>query len=119
MAEIVKFKDNRDYRRMYRSGNSFVSPFLVIYVMKNKTGNVRYGITTGKKIGNAVVRSRCRRIIRAAYSACEDIFPKGYDYIITARSECCKARSTDIENFFRKKAVLFIENSNNSAKNNK
>lgn len=119
MKYTAKIKDNKDFVTLYKKGKYTAGKYVTIYYKKNKSGLTRLGITTGKKIGNAVVRSRCRRIIRAAYSACEDIFPKGYDYIITARSECCKARSTDIENFFRKKAVPFIENSNNSAKNNK
>lgn len=68
MTEIVKIKENRDFRRIYSKGKSFVSPVLVTYVLKNRTKNVRYGITTSKKTGNAVQRNRSRRIIRAAFA---------------------------------------------------
>ena len=102
MAEIVKFKDNRDYRRRYRSGNSFVSPFLVIYVMKNKTGNVRYGITTGKKTGNAVKRNRSRRIIRAAFDSLAVNIPPGYDFIFVSRGRTSSMKSTDIADCMNK-----------------
>ena len=56
MSKYVTVKDNRDFSRIYRKGKSFVSPVLVTYVIKNRSANVRYGITTGKKIGNAVKR---------------------------------------------------------------
>ena len=67
MSEYVTLKDNRDFSRLYKRGKSFVSPVLVTYVMKNKNNNLRFGITTGKKVGKAVKRSRARRVIRAAY----------------------------------------------------
>ena len=49
MSKYVTVKENRDFSRIYRRGKSFVSPVLVTYVIKNKSANVRYGITTGKK----------------------------------------------------------------------
>ena len=102
MAEIIKFKNNRDYRRMYRLGNSFVSPLLVIYVMKNKTGNVRYGITTGKKTGNAVKRNRARRIIRAAFYSVAGNIPSGFDFIFVSRTKTAYMKSTDLANCMNK-----------------
>ena len=58
MDVIVSLKENRDFRRLYTRGKSFVSPSLVTYVMKNRrSGGIRVGITTSKKIGNAVTRA--------------------------------------------------------------
>jgi hypothetical protein len=42
---------------------------LVTYVVKNRGQGVRLGITAAKKLGSAVERNRCRRIIRAAFSS--------------------------------------------------
>ena len=64
MGEYITLKDNRDFSRLYRRGKSFVGPVLVTYVLKNKSDNLRFGITTGKKIGKAVRRTRSRRVIR-------------------------------------------------------
>ena len=49
MGKYVTVKENRDFSRIYKRGKSFVSPVLVTYVIKNRSDNVRYGITTGKK----------------------------------------------------------------------
>lgn len=54
MSEYITLKDNRDFSGLYRRGKSFVGPVLVTYVLKNKSDNLRFGITTGKKIGKAV-----------------------------------------------------------------
>ncbi len=102
MAEIVKFKENRDYRRMYRMGNSFVSPILVIYVMKNRNKNIRYGITTGKKTGNAVQRNRSRRIIKAAFDQVSKNVPPGYDFVFVSRTKTSYVKSTDIADCMNK-----------------
>ena len=49
MEKLVKLKENRDFRRLYGRGKTFVTPLFVVYTMKNKSGPVRLGITAGKK----------------------------------------------------------------------
>ena len=57
MDQFVPLCRNNDFRRLYARGKSYVTPLVVVYVMKNRTKNVRVGITTSKKIGNAVLRT--------------------------------------------------------------
>ena len=45
------------------------------------------GITTGKKIGNAVKRNRARRIIREAVRALLPEMRSGFDIILVARGK--------------------------------
>lgn len=94
---FLVIKENRDFRRIYRKGKCYVSPSIVIYVEKNKNNNLRYGITTGKKVGNAVKRSRARRIIRASFRSISENVKKGYDFIFVARTKTPFLKSTDIE----------------------
>jgi ribonuclease P protein component len=110
MSTPCTIKENWDFSRLYRRGKSYVSSSIVIYVLKNKSNNLRYGITTGKKIGNAVKRSRSRRIIRAAFSQIHPYLKNGYDFIFVARSKTPYLKSTDIRNDMEKlfkKANLF------------
>ncbi len=55
------------------------------------------GITTSKKIGNAVERNRCRRIIRAAFYEVSPLISGGYDFVFVARTKTIKLKSTDIK----------------------
>lgn len=87
MKKYITLKDNRDFSRLYRRGKSFVSPVLVTYVTKNKSDNLRFGITTGKKIGKAVKRSRARRVIRTAYYELYPEMNTGYDIVFVARGK--------------------------------
>ena len=96
MSEIITLKDNRDFRRLYNRGRSFASPLLVTYIMKNRCNEVRIGITTGKKIGKAVMRNRSRRIIREAYRELADSIRPGYDLVFVARAKTPFAKSYDV-----------------------
>ena len=55
------------------------------------------GITTSKKIGNAVVRNRCRRIIRAAFYEISPMINGGYDFVFVARTKTKFLKSTHVE----------------------
>lgn len=88
MSDFVTLNSNGDFRRLYNRGKTVTDPALVIYYSKNRAGICRIGITTSKKIGNAVERNRSRRVIRAAF--CE-VLPflsePGFDFVFVARSK--------------------------------
>lgn len=103
MSKISTLVDNRAFIRAYSKGKSFVSPGLVTYINKNKIGNLRIGITTSKKVGNAVQRSRCRRIIREAYyKLSPEIKDIGVDIVFVARNKTVYLKSTDIYRYMKK-----------------
>ena len=97
MEKIIPICENRDYRRIYSRGKSFVTPQIVIYIFKNKLAKKRVGITTGKKIGNAVKRNRARRIIREAIRELLPSIKPGFDLILVARGKTPYLKSTDIK----------------------
>ena len=88
---------NRDYQRIYRRGRSIVSPVLVTYAFKTKNNNLRIGITTSKKVGKAVKRNRCRRVIRAALAHLQADDNASYDIILVARTRTayCKKKKKE------------------------
>lgn len=97
--EIVKsntLKENKDFRRLYYRGKSAASPCLVTYVMKNRSGHVRVGITSGKKIGKAVQRNRARRVIRAAFSELENRISSGCDIVFVARTKTTEVKMQSV-----------------------
>ncbi len=102
MSDIITLKENRDFRRLYAKGRSYPSALLVTYVMRNRCGGVRIGITTGKKVGKAVLRNRSRRIIREAFrELCGDV-RNGYDLVFVARSKTPFVKSYDVLQAMRK-----------------
>lgn len=99
MAELQTIKESYVFRRIYKSKKNYVFPQIVVYVSKNRLGVFRYGITTGKKIGNAVKRNRCRRVIRAALYEYSDKLldcKAGYDVVIVARTRAAYVKSSEL-----------------------
>ena len=98
MASTIKTLNlNTDFRRAYKRGKVYTSPALVSYVTKNRAGICRIGITTSKKIGNAVERNRSRRVIRAAFRAVMPEANGNWDIVFVARSKTKYLKSTQLE----------------------
>ena len=96
MSGAVTLKQNTEFHRAYGRGKVRTSPVLVTYVVKNRGLGCRTGITAAKKLGSAVERNRCRRIIRAAFSS---IYPEcsgNYDIVFVARFKTKKIKSSDL-----------------------
>lgn len=105
MGKIVSICRNNDFRRAYARGKSFVGPLLVTYVRKNRLGVTRVGVTTSKKIGNAVLRSRSRRVIREAYRVLFPRIKSGFDLVLVARGRTPRAKSTEVEKQLEKQLL--------------
>jgi len=88
---------NKEFRTLYYHGRSQVSPVLVTYVRKNRLGVCRVGITTGKKIGKAVVRNRCRRLIREAYRLISPQIKGNWDIVFVARTRTADASMPQVK----------------------
>ena len=102
MSDFVTLKSNSDFRRLYNRGKAVTDPALVVYYSKNRAGICRIGITTSKKIGNAVERNRSRRVIREAFRhVCPDL-NLCYDIVMVARSKTKYLKSTRVEEVMKR-----------------
>lgn len=96
MKKHVTLKKKRDFSRLYNKGKSFVAPSVVVYVLRNRVRQTRIGITTSKKVGNAVERNRARRVIRAAYRQLFLRVRPGFDLVFVARKKTTQVKSTTV-----------------------
>ena len=83
-------KLNHIFRRLYHT-NGVADGNLVLYARKNRLEENRVGITVGKKLGKAHVRTRARRRIREVYRLNEEKFQPGWDIVVVARSRAVDA----------------------------
>ncbi len=97
MSDFVTINCNSDFRRLYNRGKAITDPALVIYYSKNRAGICRIGITTSKKIGNAVERNRSRRVIKEAFRKVAPMVEPCYDIVFVARSKTKFVKSTRLE----------------------
>lgn len=101
MTKITTIKENRSFMNAYRRGKKVETKYFVIYYRKNRFNVTRLGITTGKKLGNAVTRNRIRRVLREAYRNVQDSLICGYDIVIVARISMATKKEYEIERVLR------------------
>ena len=102
IANYSVMKQNYEFRRAYNRGRSFVSPYLITYCFRKKYGGIQIGITSGKKIGKAVARNRCRRVIREAFRSMYPELRGHWDIVFVARTATVYKKSTEMAVIMRK-----------------
>ena len=65
MRKLYVVKNARDFERIIKEGHYVKNKSFIIYYSKNDLQYSRYGISVGKKLGNAVFRNKYKRKIRA------------------------------------------------------
>lgn len=122
--KFTAVRENHLFQKAYSKGRRFVTPSLAVYVLPDyrreklkrahpqKIMVNRIGLTVSKKLGGAVVRSRCRRILREAYRQLDKSYgvKTGYLLILAAREPATAMKSTelarDMYRAFRKLELL-------------
>ena len=115
MKNTVTIKSNCDFRRTYGKGKVFQAPALVSYVLKNRAGICRIGITTSKKIGNAVNRNKHKRKLRAIIDNYKKLYVNNRDYIIILRGSAKDREYNELNQDF----LAIMDNIRKDIKNEK
>ncbi len=99
--ERIRLK--KDFKRVYEQGKKIVSPSFILYLdAGNETRqDRRLGITASKKVGNAVTRNRCKRIVREVFRRNKKLFPEGTDVVVIVRRDMVGKRYDSVlEEFY-------------------
>lgn len=81
---------------VYNAGKSAADRFLVFKTMANGLEVSRFGISVGKRVGNAVVRNRVKRRLREIIRLSPPL--SGWDFIVIARATAARSGYQQLEN---------------------
>lgn len=84
MKRANRIRKSADFKSAIHDSFSSRTSAYLINVKPNSLGRLRVGISTSKKIGNAVTRVRVRRQIRAFFAVYK-MYEKSYDIVIAAK----------------------------------
>jgi len=74
-----------DFRRIQEGSASRSHPTVLVRVRRNDLDSSRYGISTSRKLGGAVVRNKVRRRIRSILRTLASRIAPGWDILIVCR----------------------------------
>ncbi len=80
-----RLKSRTDFERCYQRKRSVADELLIVYACENGRDWPRFGCSVSRKIGNAVVRNRIKRLLREAFRLSQHDLPAGIDLILLPR----------------------------------
>jgi ribonuclease P protein component len=75
----------QEFAAFQGAGTTRSHPLLTARFLRTELGTTRFGLATGRKLGNAVVRNRVRRRLREVLRVMAPSFQPGWDVLIIAR----------------------------------
>lgn len=65
MKKVNILKNSRDFDRIIKNNNPYKYKDYIIYIEKNTNDIYKFGLSVGKKIGNAVNRNKIKRQLKS------------------------------------------------------
>ena len=105
MAAVARLKRRPDFLRVAGGRRKWVAPGLILQALRQDDSKpstegiapARVGFTASAKVGNAVVRNRARRRLRAAAASVLPLHAEpAHDYVLIARAGTLQRRFTDL-----------------------
>ena len=103
MYELPKssiIRNKFEFNRVYSKGRSYVNQMMIIHVVNSDNVKGKVGFAVGKKIGNAVVRNRIKRLMREAYRIGQHSINQNISMILIARKPLIEAKSYFVQKSF-------------------
>jgi ribonuclease P protein component len=76
-----------EFNHVYGRKCSVSNQWIILYGCRNELGRTRLGLSVSRKVGNAVVRNRFKRLLREAFRVSRSALPIGLDLIVLPRSK--------------------------------
>jgi ribonuclease P protein component len=95
-GSLAMIRSASDFAALQSGSRSRAHPLLVLRFRRNGLDSTRYGISTGRRIGGAVVRNRVRRRLRSLLRGLAGAVSPGYDVLIVARAPAAAATQAEL-----------------------
>lgn len=93
---LEMLRSPRDFAALQSGSRGRAHPLVAVRVRRNGLGQDRFGISTGKRVGGAVVRNRVRRRVREILRAWEHGGSSSWDILVVARPASADASFAEL-----------------------
>jgi ribonuclease P protein component len=103
MGRAMRLKQARDFERVRREGRRMACGcFIANWQMLPPGSSLHLGVITAKKLGNAVVRARARRLLREVFRLHQHDFARPVDLVLVAQRPIVGNGMSAVEEAFMK-----------------
>jgi ribonuclease P protein component len=100
-GRAARIKEGRDFQRVRAEGERIVIGCMIANWRRlGKDGKSRLGVITSGKIGNAVVRTRARRLLRETFRLHQHDFCPAVELVLIARASIVGKGLAEVEKDF-------------------
>lgn len=113
VKKINVVRENREFTRIIQKNKPFRYKDYVIYIDKRESSVYKFGLSVGKKVGNAVVRNKIKRQLRSILD--KNDYKNNFDCIIIVGRGILKRSFLEMQdnlNFALKKLDVMKEREN-------
>ena len=101
LGRAVRLGQNRDFARVRRQGERLALGCLIANWHRLPEGAIpRLGVVTSKRIGNAVARSRARRLLRESFRQHQHELSQPVELVLVARQSIAGRDFAEVEKDF-------------------
>ncbi len=101
--QLERITKTKDYSRISKTSKKLHSrSFLILYNLLTEHDSSRFGLTVSKRVGNAVKRNRCKRLIRAILKDRKEEINPSIEFIIIAKPTFLEYTYSDLKREFDK-----------------
>jgi ribonuclease P protein component len=97
MQRRYRLQGNANLQQLRRRGQSWRHPLAVLIVERNEDTISRFAFSANRRVGNAVVRNRAKRLLREAVRRYVSQVKPGYHCLLIAREATAAAALSEVD----------------------
>lgn len=86
-TKLQRIRKRAEFRQIQAATRRVVTPHFVMLIRRSDSARAgaRLGITASRKVGNAVLRNRAKRLVREAFRATRPLWASAIDVVVVVR----------------------------------
>jgi ribonuclease P protein component len=95
-----RLRHPHEFQHVFRHGTKLVTSTFILHILPTSASCSRLGMAVSKRVGNAVVRNRVKRLIRELFRQHKAIFQPTCDVVFVARHYAAEASLEELTRQF-------------------
>lgn len=108
LRKSERLLERREFRQVYDQGQRKNFPLFTVFSLKTDLPRCRLGITVTKQIGRAVVRNRCKRVVREAFRRNKHLASGSFDLVINVKRAMGDVECAAVEDQVKRLLSLLV-----------